>query len=352
MSKYTFTGPNGQSFEVKGPPGLTLEQARAAFDQQVKAGSLVGLSTGTVLSSATQAAAGLASAQASVIQTSCNKIGALGPGIPGATGAIGSPSRQTIVPSVAETTVDKIDQILATTAVSAPVNLVNVARQPEALTSISNLDQSQVTGVLAQTKNLVDQSSSTLSSNKGAGAYGFDTVQLERAGILKPGTAALVQAGADPVDVLKSPAVFTGKDGIKSTVDLLANPALQNQLQQQLMSRGVYDLATVGIPITRLSDQQLAGVAVNAAKSVDGTEAVLKNLSVPSSVSAEFSQNFNKNIRDNAFAANFTKNKVPDTFKDQKVPVQKIKSILRATLDAAIARIIGNDKVPEPKYTS
>jgi hypothetical protein len=383
-STVTPSNKPSETFEVKGPPGLTLEQARAAFDQQVKTGSLVGLKPGTVLSAATQAAAGLPGAQAILAQAQSGITGTLGSGIPGAAGIIGTLAAQvgslTTAGSVAATAVGKVTQTLANTPVTAPVDLVNYAQQAEALTAIGSMDQGTVTGVLAQTKNLVGQASNVVSS-KGVGAYGFDIAQLENAGVVKPGISAsfnstpttVTQADIDeaarinseggditPEQVARNgklnsfltPAVFTGKDGIKSTSDILSNPVKQDQIQQQLMSQGVNQLSTVGIPVDSLSAQGLAGVATNAAKSVAGTEALLKNLPAPPSVPAEFSAAFNTNIRDGAFAANFSESKVPSAFKAEVVPVPAEQTVQRPTVDAASTRVIGNDKVPTPEYTA
>jgi hypothetical protein len=384
MSKYTFTLPNGKPFEVKGPPGLTLEQARAAFDQQAKTGSLVGLKPGSVLSAATQSAAGLAGALATVSQAASGITGALGAGIPGAAGAIGSLARQVgaaaEVGSVAATAVGKISQTLANTPVTAPVDLVNYAKQSESLTAIGTMSQGTVTGVLAQTRNLVGQAGDVVSS-KGVGSYGFDVSQLERAGVVKPGISnafnntptAVTQediaeaarinseggditpeqvAGNRKLNSFLTPAVFTGKEGIKSTADILSNPVKQDQIQQQLMSQGINQLATVGIPVKSLSPEGLASVAANAAKSVAGTEALLKNLPAPPGVPAGFTDAFNTNVRDGAFAANFSSTKVPPAFKAEIVPVPAENTVQRPTVDAASTRVIGNDKVPEPTYTA
>jgi len=70
---YTF---NGQLFEIKGI-GLTAEQLKAIGDQQAATGSLIGLRPGDVLSAATQAQAGLQSAQAQVGQALSGVTGAL-----------------------------------------------------------------------------------------------------------------------------------------------------------------------------------------------------------------------------------------------------------------------------------
>jgi hypothetical protein len=387
MSKFTFTLPNGKPFEVKGPPGLSLEQARAAFDQQVKTGSLVGLKPGAVLSAATQAAGGLASAQAILGQAQSGITGALGAGIAGATAAIGSISQAvgaaggalngavsgiasglsgavggviaqgataaaavSKIGSVASTAVNTINQTLASTPLSVPVDLVNYAKQAESLTSIGSMAQSTVTGVLAQTKNLVGQATSAISNAKGVGEFGLDVSQLERAGIVKPGVSALVKAGSSITDVLKSPAVFTGKEGVKSVTDLLSSASKQSKIQQQLMSQGINQLAAVGVPVNALNAQGLAGLATNAAKSVAGTEALLKKLPIPADVAAGFTDAFNKNIRDGAFAAKFSETKVPLPFKAEIVPVPAELTVQRPTVDAASARVIGSEKVPEPNY--
>jgi hypothetical protein len=149
-----------------------------------------------------------------------------------------------------------------------------------------------------------------------------------------------------------TPAVFTGKDGIKSTSDILSNPAKQDQIQQRLMSQGINQLATAGVPVNSLSPEGLASVAANAAKSVPGTEALLKNLPAPPGVPAGFTDAFNTNVRDGAFAAKFSETKVPPAFKAEVVPVTAEQTVQRPTVDAASTRVIGNDKVPTPTYTA
>lgn len=91
------SGSNTETFTVKGPPGMTFEQAKAVFDQQVKSGGLVGFKVGDAVSAATQAADGLAAAQGQAIQgigSALNKLpqgtdlqtltSSVGPGLSGA----------------------------------------------------------------------------------------------------------------------------------------------------------------------------------------------------------------------------------------------------------------------------
>lgn len=387
MSGFSFTLPDGKTFEIKGPPSLTKEQAQAIFDQQAKTGALVGFKPGDVLSAATQAANGLASAQAQVGQALSGITGALGAGIAGAAGAVGKisgavgaaggalngalsgistglsgaigPAVSSVtgvitgatgqLGSVATQAISTINKSIAGTAVSVPIDVADYAKQTPALTSIASMTQSTVTGVLAQAKNIVGQASDVLSNVKGVGEFGLNVNQLETAGILKPGTAALAAAGATSLrDMLKSPAVFTGLAGIKDVKSLLSNVPKQAEIQQTLMAKGLAGLKAVGIPIDNLSAQGIAGVALSAAKSVLNTENLLKNLPVPPDAKAAF----DTVVRDGAFAANLAEAKVPAPFKAVDIPVPAADTVNRETLNAACTRVLGNDKIPAPNYSA
>jgi hypothetical protein len=405
MSTFNFTLPNGTPFEIKGPAGLTLEQAKAIFDKQAATGSLVGIKPGQALSAATQAAQGLASAQAVVAQAQSSITGVLGAGIPGAAGALGTVtaalgaaggalggslsgvasgltgavgaavtqfkgtalsvgSSLTAVLSVgssltavagsigstASKAISTINQSL-TSAVSNPINIADYAKGAAALTSIGSMDSGTVTGVLAQAKKSIGQAADTLTSEKGLGAFGFGAEQLEKAGILKPGMSKFVTLGTSTLtNLLKSPAAFTGKDGIKSAADLLNNPIKQAAIQQDLMAQGLAGLKAVGIPTDLLSAQGLAGTALNAAKSIPAAADFLKGIPIPGDIGGKLTKAFDTNVRDGAFAANLAKTKIPLPFKAEVTPVPAADTVDRATVNAASTRVVGNDKVPEPNY--
>jgi hypothetical protein len=419
----TTAGGGASTFEVKGPPGMTYEQAKAIFDKQVNTGALVGFKSGDTLSAATQAADGLASAQAQLSQgltgvpglngapglnvgtfasalsaggvdlktgriasvdsafasgglsaaggalgTSINSAaftlggaggalngslssisaglsGAVGPAVSSVTGELTRASGQ--IGPVATQAISTINKSIAGTAVTSPIDVANFAKQTPALTSIAGMSQPEVTAVLAQAKNLVGQGPEVLSNTKGVGEFGLNVSQLEKAGVLKPGIAALAaKAGATISSVLKSPASYTGKDGIKDVSSLLSNVPKQAEIQQTLMAQGLNDLKAVGIPVDKLSAQGVAGVALSAAKSVPDTENLLKNLPVPPEAKAAF----DTAVRDGAFAVNLADTKVPDVYKAVDTPVPAADTVNRATVDAATTRVIGNDKIPEPNY--
>ena len=213
----------------------------------------------------------------------------------------------------------------------------------------------EVNGVLAQAQTAVNQPASRLSNNKGLGSFGLDAQQLENAGYIKPGTAVLVgrQDATDPPtlqQVLKSPAVWTGKDGIKNVTDLLKNPGKQSLIQQDLMAKGVAGLGAVGIPIKNLSSQGIAGMALNAAKSLPGAEAFAKGLPIPGDAAGALAKGFAASVRNSAFAVNLVNTKMPAAFKQEDIPVPAADTVSRGTVDAASSRVLGNDKVPPPNY--
>ena len=399
MAGFTFNLPNGQPFEIKGPAGLNFDQAKAIFDKQAAAGSLVGLKAGDVLSASTQAQAGLQSAQAAVGQALSGVTGSLGAGIPGATGILGSASKGLAsvggalsgslsagvtgltgaigpavsnlqgaltgaagtVGSFATTAIGTLNKAISGVPGGATINTADFAKQIPALGSIGNLSVPDVTGVMAQAKNLVGQATDKLSNLKGAGSFGFDASQLEKAGVLKPGTSALAAIkNASLSDLFKSASSFTGKLGIKSGADLLANAPAQAQIQQDLMVKGLAGMTTLGVPTGALSAPALGAVAALAAKSVSNAAAWLKGApaaaGVPTSAATAAAaiapgvSNADA-ASTTAYAVRYTQQKVPEVFKAEVVPAPAENTANRETLTAATSRVLGNDKIPAPNYT-
>ena len=348
MSTFTFKNIKGEVFTVTGPPDMTQEQATAIYQKQSDSGSLVGLKPGGLLSAATQAAKGLTSALSSIGQQASGIIGALGGGISSAAGQIGSLATRTFnsASSIASKTISAVKGALSTPSTDG-IDLANFAKQGTALAPIGGLSTAETTGVLAQTKKLVGQATNRLTDNKGVGSYGFDIKQLETAGFLKPGTSSLVTAGTNLASsVLKSPSVFTGKDGVKDINGILSNPGLQDRTQQNLMAQGAAGLKALGIPTTALGSSGAAGLLMSAAKSLPNTESFVKGLPLPASVTASI----NKNITEGAFATKLTDTKIPEPFKEETVPTPASDTTNRETLNAAANRILGNDKIPAPNY--
>jgi hypothetical protein len=181
------------------------------------------------------------------------------------------------ISALATSAVGTLNKAISGIPTGSAINTADFAKQIPALGNIGNLSAPDVTGLMAQTKNLVGQAADKLSNFKGVGSFGLNVPQLETAGILKPGTSALQAAsGASLRDMLKSASAFTGKLGIKSADALLANAPAQAQIQQDLMVKGLAGAASLGIPTGILSAPALGAVAVLAAKSVSNAVSWLK----------------------------------------------------------------------------
>ena len=408
MAQFSFTSSDGKSFSIKGPDGFTREQAEAIFQKQDATGSLVGFKPGDSLSAASQAADGLAAAQGALAQAQSGLAGALGsvgsvapvgsisntfagaggamggslasiaagltatvgPAVSAASGAVSSVTKALdagrplvssalIQGSAAVSAIQTINNTITSFPITSPINIAAFTKVASSVTGdsavsgIGPMSVPEVNGVLAQAKNLVGQASTAISNTKGLGSFGLDLKQLETAGYVKPGVAALAANGASLfATVAKSPAAWTGKDGIKSAGDLLGNAGKQSQIQQDLMTKGLAGLGAVGIPVQNLSSQGIAGMALNAAKSLPNAEAFAKGLPIPGDATGAVQAAFSSAVRDGAFAVNLVNTKIPTAFKEQDIPVPKIDTVNRATLNAASTRVVGDPKVPVPSYTA
>lgn len=315
-----------KQFTIEGPATLTREQAQAIFEKQVKTGALTGFKAGDVLSAATQTAAGLASAQSQLV----GGISSLGALVSKATNGVTS--------------------ALTNLPVLNGINPGDFVKQIPGSSSIGSLNPSQLTGTLAQAGKLTGQPSDLLTNAVGLGNFGLDAKQLETAGYVKPGTAAkYLSTGQNSLtSVLKSPSVWTGKDGINEVQNLLTNPAAQNKIQQGLMSTGVSQLKTLGLPTDKLSPQVLGGVALNAAKSVTDTLSWAKGESgLPASVTTSFDQV----AKDGAFAVNLVDEKIGNESLNIKAITGSSNTVNRSTLNAALGRVVGNEKIPKLSYS-
>ena len=126
-------------------------------------------------------------------------------------------------------------------------NLVNINSELP-IAAIGPLSSIQVQGILAQIANLVDQPADTMSDDKGVGQYGLSCVQLEQAGYVKPNTwKRFIWDPAPLTSVLSSPGVWTGRGGVTSAAQFLANPGTQTRAMTSLLQDGYTGLVSGGI---------------------------------------------------------------------------------------------------------
>jgi hypothetical protein len=352
-----------KNFTLNGPPGMTREQAFEIFKKQADAGGLTGFAPGDTLSAETQAKDGLESAKAeltqglagfpgtdagvlnsfkSIADTAKQSIaaGTTGKSLGGAIGVVGD---------IVKDTIGKVSSLFGTPVTSGinGINTADFAKTASAVMPMAGLSSVDVRATVASVGTATGQDFSQFTNAAGVGKFGLDATQLETAGLIKPGTASkfLSQGANELTDVLKSPAVWTGKSGINSLDGLLSSPAAQNLTQQDLMSKGLSVASQFGLPINELTAKDQGGLAsVFSKSSAEGVDWIKGQL--PAGKQAEFDTKF----AEAKFAIGTADQKLNDAVKQQAPPGEAQNTVNRATVDAAATRVVGNDKVPTTDY--
>jgi len=131
------------------------------------------------------------------------------------------------------------------------VDIADLANQDRVIESVGSVSTDQLGTVLAQKSKTVasantlsvDEMVNTISSTTGLGKYGLKPQALEDAGYIKPGTVDrfLDDPGALS-NVLNSPTVWTGKDGIGAASDVLGSSSIQTSMQSDILGQGLNTL--------------------------------------------------------------------------------------------------------------
>lgn len=315
MSKFTFRTPGGQTYEVQAPAGVSESQARAVFDQQFDTGSLGSLQAGQTLDAVQQASTGLTSA-----------LSQIQPGT-------SSPLNQAF-------------NKLSALPVNQPLNAAEFLKTPVDTKSIGNLDASAVQGLMAQAKTAAGQGFDAVTA-KGVGAYAIPPEQLERSGLLKPGTVkSYLGAGANVTAVLSSPTVWTGKGGTNSLDSFLSQPTQQAKTLQTSLSTNFDTMSKLGVIDSKQSPQAVAALLQSSSQvGVGAVQQWSKGAAPPQLVNQ-----INDLARQGEFAVNFVDDKLPDALKGQQPARGFTGTVNRQTVDTAVTGILGSGKIPSPQY--
>jgi hypothetical protein len=328
MNVFKFITPTGQQVELTGPAGSTYDQALAVFNQQSSTGSLTGLRAGDVLNSLIQAKGGLATAlsqvTSSITPSTVSQIGSAITKIPN-------------LPALNPTTIS--------TFVNTPVLAGSV---------VGPLSTTQIQGLLSSTAAAVNQPATEVTNENGLGTYGLTADQLQQAGLIKPGTAELInQNPADLVSILNSPTVWTGRGGATDLDAVLTNPTLQNIAQQSSLAGSYNQLSQLGVVSSTVnnlvgSNTDLGAVVNNAANyGVAATTAWLNNTVggseigqlTTSAVQSIFGMNFGSVNQSVSGGGNPLQTGV-------QTPRGFSNTVNRSVIDTAFNSIIGNNKIP------
>lgn len=241
MSKFSFTGPNGEVYDVEGPSGATVEQARAIFDRQISTGGLTGIPVGGLVNAVTQATGGLSSAIAQIGPASFAQAQQLG------------------------STINLPD--LRGMPIPNPIGVSDFVGTTVSQQGIGSINPAQIQGLIAQTSTSVGQAASAITNTKGLGKFGLNADQLQLSGLIKPGLAE--QINLDPskfTSILSSPTSWTGKSGATDLTSVLGNERLQTTVQQGLMNVNFDQLKQVGAISGTEAASQLGPLLNNATK--------------------------------------------------------------------------------------
>jgi hypothetical protein len=328
MNVFKFITPTGQQVELTGPAGSTYDQALAVFNQQSATGSLTGLRAGDVLNSLIQAKGGLATALAQVTSSIT----------PSTISQIGS-------------SITKIPNLPA----QNPVNISTFVNTPVlAGSTVGPLSTTQVQGLLSSTAASVNQNATDITNEKGLGTYGLTPDQLQQAGLIKPGTAELInQNSANLVSILGSPTVWTGRGGATDLDSILTNPTLQSIAQQSSLADSYNQLSQLGVVSSTVnnlfgSSTDLGAVINNTANYGIGAATDWLNNTVggseigqltTSAINSIFGQNFGTVNQSISGGGNPLQTGV-------QTPRGYSNTVNRSVIDASFNSIIGNNKIP------
>lgn len=318
MPKYNFVSPDGKTYQVDAAAGTSEAQARQIFNTQFSTGSLTNLPVGGTLSAISQAAAGLSSALALIPKNSTS----------GLTSAV---SKLTALP------------------VANGINTANFLKTSQPSTGIGALNTTQVQGLLAQTAAGLNQSAATVSATNGIGKFGISPQQLEQQGYLKPGiSATYLKDPAQLSSVLNSPSVWTGKDGIGNLTSFTSNTNKQTNIFQGLMQSNYTSLSQAGAITNNLPVKEIAPLLQVANKFGAGSAMAWSKSNAPAGIVDEA----NKIARQGEFAMSFVGTKLPIGATGEAKAVGYNNTVNRSSVDQAVKSILGNDKIPNPSYST
>ena len=200
----------------------------------------------------------------------------------------------------------------AQTATIPPLSVPQASTVPATEPVSESLDVNSTGGVLGAMAqdagtgagSLAVQTGSAVVSENGSqvakiGTFAQSPLQMEQAGVIKPGSAVVVNrlvATGMPIDRAMSSNMFTGKAGAENINSYIKNPAAQARTQVANMQRAQSSLTRAGVITGKESPTQLAGLVLSTVKTgLAATSSVIKSLG-PITGSTGRNNNANSNV--------------------------------------------------------
>jgi hypothetical protein len=241
MSIFKYTLPSGAKYQLNAPSGTTQAEADNIFYSQVAAGTFVGYNKGDTLTHPQEAFSnfGLTRLQRGTAGVDDKTLMSIIAGLPV---VIELPILTSVPVS------NPIDQANYVQVTSTPVGKTNLSLQAGQLSS------QETQSLMAQLASVTQNNVNTFTQADGIGIYGFNCIQLEKIGIIKPGMSQLYcpldpTTGDNPpnfVYFMSSSTPWSGLFNITSVYDILGDRAIQNQIQEKLLNQSYNQLVDNG----------------------------------------------------------------------------------------------------------
>ena len=251
MSQQALIRYQGKTYVIQVPPGASVAQAAVVFGQEVAKGNVAKLTPGAILANPDT----LNEIQNQNIQFGDFEL-TQGPDFSRSERGTAGTNRSEDAAGIVGSTKQILQYpIIDLSGVTSGITAADYTTQAPASAAIADLSAEQVTSLMAAQAAEVDQDSDSISQTTGIGRYGFSALDLELAGYIKPGYAERFfdqQALFDDnptnfVDVIDSPAIYTGRNGVNNIDVLLENPGLQASIMQDLYQVAYENLVGLGV---------------------------------------------------------------------------------------------------------
>jgi len=390
MAKFSFNLPNGKLFTLEAPAGTTAVEAERVYLEQLAAGAFIGLSSGDSLQSV----------ETTVTEFAKSRLTRGTAGVPDipllaiyTDGFVSGSSVANATPTGTVTIISSLPT-LADVPINNGITVSEYVETSVVTTPIGPLSATQVQAVMAAVAASVCQPADLATPALGVGKYGFDIDQLEGSGHIKCGTASRYAPTANnAVDLLKSPSVWTGKDGVIKLDDLLTNSKLQDKIQLgiikdsytklvqtgeivtpgtdavapsgQIYNATTGELSSVQTAISSLSTASLSGLtnsldrgiaalggllAISSKFGVDNALVWAKG-QIPTINSASIKSQMDSLAKQGQFAVNFSDFKLPAAVAGVIPAAGFSKTIDRTTVNAAFTKLVGSTKISTPTFS-